>query len=250
MKTIPYKYLIFNRNRVNKRIDNVSFVPRFTCPAKPILDKTNGEILPSIFLLEIFIPNNDHPFLRKIKKYDSIFFSSSRTNFNLFVKKKKRLSHYLFLDMFAINIKFKKPAIYPKREIVDKLEVGNLIWLVSIYISLIALLNFDRWTIPSRRGYWKIKLSKKKNFIIDSEKLSDPKLLANLYFFKLTRSTPSHCHRHSRWLCALQRHSTRQRHLRACCIRACVRLLIQRYRYRSVGTNVSMLTVASTRRDN
>lgn len=32
--------------------------------------------------------------------------------------------------MFAINIKFKKPAIYPKKEIVDKLEVGNLIWLV------------------------------------------------------------------------------------------------------------------------
>lgn len=29
--------------------------------------------------------------------------------------------------MFAINIKFKNAAIYPKREIVDKLEVGNLI---------------------------------------------------------------------------------------------------------------------------
>lgn len=72
--------------------------------------------------------------------------------------------------MFAINIKFKKPAIYPKKEIVDKLEVGNLIWLVPdlhlshciITFKFRSMNNTFEKRILDITGYWKIKLSKKK----------------------------------------------------------------------------------------
>lgn len=62
-----------------------SFVPRFTCaPRNQSLIKKNGEILSSIFFLEIFIPNNDPSFLQKTEK--------------------KRIWFDLFLELLYINL--------------------------------------------------------------------------------------------------------------------------------------------------
>lgn len=138
-------------------------------PAKPILDKKkNGEILSSIFFLEIFIPNNDPSFLRKTEKkgiWFDLFLEFLYINLNsscfLFKKKiqnQQRLSnapksyenyHIIYSSIrlqFSINIKSQEFTIHSKREIVDTRS-----WkfdLTDVHLSYcIITFKFQYWNI-------------------------------------------------------------------------------------------------------
>lgn len=152
-----------------------SFVPRFTCaPRNQSLIKKNGEILSSIFFLEIFIPNNDPSFLQKTEKkgiwfdrFLELLYINLNSSCFLFKKKiqnQQRLSnapksyenyHIIYSSIrlqFSINIKSQEFTIHSKREIVDtrswKFDLTDV--HLSYYHIQISILE-----------YYKIKLSKK-----------------------------------------------------------------------------------------